>query len=573
MRLKASILSILFLSVMFAHAQTDQELVWGSYYGVVNQDLQLELIQDITELPNGNFVILGRTQSISGLSTVGTHQANGSGGYECFLAFFNEDRERLWATYFGGSGADEPIGVESMSDGSFVICGSTNSSFNIATSGAFQENIEEGYYNGFLSRFSNDGELLWSTYLGPPAGDSLAFTVISDIVVATNDDVVVVGHTYSPNFPVTENVIQSEYAGYVDAFISRFNNNGELIWSSFYGGPDPDKLSSVNVDSQGNIITLGITDSDSGIATQGAYQSDYEGESDLFLLKLTGAGELIWCTYLGGEDEELSYLQSLVVDDEDNIYLSGTTESTSNIATSDVHQDELLVEEFPYRNSMIGKFSPSGEYIWGTYFGNYGYTMSKSMAIHSGKLIVAGHTYPPETTIIEGEPWQTDALNSSVNFLASFTLDGEKEWGTYYGGDGQDTPHSIQSFSDGTLAIAGYTNSDNGIATPDAFQSQNNGSDGFFSFFNINFDTGFNETENRALSVFPNPTTSHIRLQLPPNFAFRAAVTVYNITGQMVGSNENFNSLDPLPMNYPLGLYVVEARSNGQVVRGKVVVE
>src|SRR5690554_2895670 len=158
MRLKASILSILFLSVMFAHAQTDQELVWGSYYGVVNQDLQLELIQDITELPNGNFVILGRTQSISGLSTVGTHQANGSGGYECFLAFFNEDRERLWATYFGGSGADEPIGVESMSDGSFVICGSTNSSFNIATSGAFQENIEEGYYNGFLSRFSNDGE-------------------------------------------------------------------------------------------------------------------------------------------------------------------------------------------------------------------------------------------------------------------------------------------------------------------------------------------------------------------------------------------------------------------------------
>jgi len=79
--------------------------------------------------------------------------------------------------------------------------------------------------------------------------------------------------------------------------------------------------------------------------------------------------------------------------------------------------------------------------------------------------------------------------------------------------------------------------------------------------------------EVSPISIFPNPTTSHIRLQLPPDFAFRAAVTVYNITGQMVGRNENFNSLDPLPMNYPPGLYVVEARSNGQVVRGKVVVE
>lgn len=557
---------------MITHAQTDQELVWGSYYGVVNQGIQLELIQDIAELPNGNFVILGRTQSFSGMSTAGAHQTSGNGGFECFLACFNEDRERLWASYFGGSGAEEPHGVEGMADGSFVICGSTNSASNIATTGAFQENIEDGYYNGFLSRFSGDGELLWSTYLGPPAGDSLAYSVIRDLVVTTNDDIVVVGQTYSPNFPVTENVVQPEYAG-ADAFISRFNSSGELVWSTFYGGPGLDQLSSVNVDSQGNIIGLGLTESEIGIATLGAHQTNYSGEGDMFVLKLTEAGNMIWSSYLGGDAEEDSNLGSVLTDSEDNIYISGLTESMSNIATPGAYQGDLLADESPYRNSMIGKFSPSGEYIWGSYFGSYGFTISSSLAIHSGKLIVAGYTYPPESSVIAGEPWQSDALNSSVNFLASFSLDGEKEWGTYYGGSGQDTPYSIKSFSDGTLAIAGYTNSDNGIETPDAFQPQNNGHDGFFSFFNINFGTGLSETENLALSVFPNPTTSHVRLQLPPEFAFQADIRIYNSVGQSISQIENFTSLNPLPMNHPPGLYVVEARNGNKVARSKVVVE
>lgn len=73
--------------------------------------------------------------------------------------------------------------------------------------------------------------------------------------------------------------------------------------------------------------------------------------------------------------------------------------------------------------------------------------------------------------------------------------------------------------------------------------------------------------------AFPNPASSHIRLQLPPEFAARVVVTVYNIAGQVVSHHDNFNTQHPLPMPHPPGLYVVEARSDGNVAREKVVVE
>ncbi len=85
--------------------------------------------------------------------------------------------------------------------------------------------------------------------------------------------------------------------------------------------------------------------------------------------------------------------------------------------------------------------------------------------------------------------------------------------------------------------------------------------------------SGFDEGIVFEFAVFPNPTTSYIYLQLPLEFAFRASLTIFNSVGQAVAQIENFNSLEALPMNYPPGLYVVEARNGDLVAREKVVVD
>lgn len=86
--------------------------------------------------------------------------------------------------------------------------------------------------------------------------------------------------------------------------------------------------------------------------------------------------------------------------------------------------------------------------------------------------------------------------------------------------------------------------------------------------------TSINENESENIFMaFPNPATSHIRLQLPPEFAFQSQISVYNLAGQVVAQHENFNSSELLPLNHPPGLYIVEARNGNKVARGKVVVE
>src|SRR6056297_1046645 len=228
-------ISVLLFSSVGSFSQTDQELLWGSYFGVPTPETQAgETVDDIAESINGSFAIVGQTQSLTGLATGNAHQPIGNGSFECFLAYFDEDREQQWSTYFGGSGMDTPTGgLEALTDGSIVIAGTTTSDSNIATEGSYLDEANDGNFYGFLSRFSTTGELMWSTYLGPPTEVMFTVSEVRDIHVMANDDIVVNGVTLSSEFPVSEGVMQTEHQGGWDTFICRFNSGGELLWSTF----------------------------------------------------------------------------------------------------------------------------------------------------------------------------------------------------------------------------------------------------------------------------------------------------------------------------------------------------
>ena len=84
--------------------------------------------------------------------------------------------------------------------------------------------------------------------------------------------------------------------------------------------------------------------------------------------------------------------------------------------------------------------------------------------------------------------------------------------------------------------------------------------------------SGIEEENNDKLGAYPNPTTQHLWLDLPPSFAFHAEVSVYNSVGQLVQRHTQFSSHEPLSLQNPPGLYIVEARKGDNAVRAKVVV-
>ena len=90
-------------------------------------------------------------------------------------------------------------------------------------------------------------------------------------------------------------------------------------------------------DASGNVYLAGYTDSTTGIATTGAHQTTYGGGVyDAFLVKFNSSGVRQWGTYYGGTGYDDGY--SCATDASGNVYLAGSTNSTTGIATTGAHQ-------------------------------------------------------------------------------------------------------------------------------------------------------------------------------------------------------------------------------------------
>lgn len=75
---------------------------WGTYFGGELEDMAMDCTTDST----GNVYIAGTTGSPDNIASFGAHQTTFGGWDDCFLAKFNTDGQRLWSTYYGGTGSD-----------------------------------------------------------------------------------------------------------------------------------------------------------------------------------------------------------------------------------------------------------------------------------------------------------------------------------------------------------------------------------------------------------------------------------------------------------------------------------
>src|SRR5689334_23444349 len=114
--------------------------------------------------------------------------------------------------------------------------------------------------------------------------------------VATGPDgnIFVAGLTYSPDFPVTEGVLQTRLGGGSDAFVARYAPDGKLLWSTYLGGLGDDWATGVAVDPAGNVVVTGWTRSTDFPVLHASQSSLNHGASparfDAFVAKLDPNG-------------------------------------------------------------------------------------------------------------------------------------------------------------------------------------------------------------------------------------------------------------------------------------------
>lgn len=278
--------------------------------------------------------------------------------------------------------------------------------------------------------------------------------------------------------------------------IENYNPNIELIidpitrvWGTYYGGSGLDFSNSCSADATGNIYMAGFTSSNTGtiIATSGAHQSVHSGGSfDAYLVKFNGSGMRLWSTYYGGNAGEAA--RACAVDASGNVFMVGETASTTGtlIASSSSHQSILGGSS----DAFIVKFDASGVRQWGTYYGGSGDDIAYSCATDpSGNIFVGGHTTTNTgTTIANSSSHQITNGGGVDAFLVKFNTSGIRQWGTYYGGTGQDYGFYCATDASGNVYLTGETTSNTGtnIATASSHQSTYGG--GTLDGFLVKFD-------------------------------------------------------------------------------------
>ncbi len=338
------------------------------------------------------------------------------------------DPELIFSTYSGSVGDNFGFTATYDSRGNLyaggIVAVSPGKVYPV-TAGAYDESWNGGRGRNpanlncdiAISKYDSAGNnLLWATYLGG-ADDEYPHSLVVD----RNDDLVMLGTSYSFDFPRLDHSFDSTKGPgeNTDIVVAKLSEDGsELMGSTYIGGRRNDGLNlnsslkkfyaddyrgDVITDDDGHIFVASVTQSDT-MPLKDEVQAVKKGNFDGYLFELNeDCSELIWGTYLGGDANDAFY--SIKLDQNNNIFIGGGSNS-SNLPTTDTVISKSKAGGI---DGVIGKFNKTTKQIEAlTYWGTSSYDQIYFIEIDARNRVYA-------TGQTEGSISQTPGTYGSSN--------------------------------------------------------------------------------------------------------------------------------------------------------------
>ncbi len=373
-----------------------------------------------------------------------------------------------WSSQLGSAGTDKAEGLACEFMGNNYTVGHVSGPDAIGLNLLLNSYLG-GNFDGFITKSNIYGQSLWSTFIGGNGND-----FCTAIAVTSDDHIVVTGYTSSTNMSFGT-LVTNYGGGNRDAFCSKLTKDGELVWTVYIGGNGDDYTQDLAIDSEGNIIIVGKTGSES-VPFDSQLQTSYGGGSfDGFLAKITPTGQINKFSYLGGTGTD--EIKDLTFDVDGNLCICGAT-SGAEILSS--------LTTIPYFGGVSDAFitciNSDFQIIWAEYVGGAGADLFNSISLDiQGNFIVGGNTNSGPIAFLDNSgilsPNNTDAM------LMSFNPTGTLLWSQFVTGSGIENIKDIHVDVFGNVYVGGTTDSGN-LDVLEAFQENlGGGLDAFISKF------------------------------------------------------------------------------------------
>jgi hypothetical protein len=334
----------------------------------------------------------------------------------------------------------------------------------------------------------------WQTYLGGSAADTG-----EDISVDSDGNIYVSGTSNSSDFPVL-NAIDIVRTGTSDAYVTKYDVDRNLVFSTYFGGSNVDAGRFVSVSQDGSSVFLvgttqstdiGVLPTDPGIRMFGAFQPANAGAADAFVLALDALGNIEWSSYFGGSGTET--VTGVTIDNQDNLYFTGATNS-SNLPVSTPFQETRVGSGNEAYVVKIAADQTQRSILWSSYLGGNADDVGQAIALApNGDIYVAGDTMSTDLQFNVG-PSKNNQRDIFLARISGGGLDDNNPqlvWTRYLGGDANDTAAGIAVNATNIIAVTGQTLSSDLPITPNALSLERLGNnDSYIALFDA--DAGAN---------------------------------------------------------------------------------
>ena len=299
-------------------------ILYSTYLGGANLDRGLGIAID----SSNQAVVTGWSNSDT-YPTVNAVQATRTGSRDGVVSKLSSDGSQLlFSTFYGGSENERFKSVALDSQENITVVGFTLSDIDLPTVNPLQSTYGGGARDGVVVKLTADGQAIsFATYLGGDDADRP-----KGVAFDNQDNIVVAGQTKSGvGFPIA-NALQASHGGKWDVFVTRIQPNGTLLSSTYFGNSKHDTAKNVAVDDQDNIHIVGTSRSND-LTLVDEIQSTYNGGPDDVLITKFNAdvSQVLFNSYFGGSGKDIG--NDIAVDSSGNIFITGTTESSTDFPT------------------------------------------------------------------------------------------------------------------------------------------------------------------------------------------------------------------------------------------------
>ena len=462
-------------------------LIYSSYLGGNGSDG----VYAIAVGADGAAYVTGQTFSTDLPVTPGAVGPDTSGNAAFVAKVAPGGASLVYLTYLGGTSVDYGTGIAVNAEGAAYVGGWTNSADFPVTANAFQRQLKLSGNNpdAFVAVLNPDGtQLRYATYLGGSNDDRIGyFNEGNPIAVGADGAIYVAGTTFSPDFPSTPSAFDPTYNQYPDAFVTVFEPDGSLRYSTFLGGSDSNDFGvGIAVGADGAAYVVGQTNSVDFPVTASAFQSSLHDlySDDGFLSILTPDGSALrYSTYFGGSGgDEIIY--GVAVGSDGAAYVAGTTYAYDFPVTPGVHKPispnafsgDAFVAVFDPERSAAGSLR-CATYLGGDTDRDQGHDLALNA---EGDVYVVGWTRSSDLPTTPGAVQPVIAEYWDA-FIAVLSPDCRTlRYASYLGGNDGDSGYAVATGPDGSAYVAGVTYSSRFPTTPGAFQPDFGGGEGAY---------------------------------------------------------------------------------------------